>query len=205
MRASWASLASLFAIVACALIPACGSSGSGASSHPAPSSDAGESSPTQPGGGTLEDGGASTPSEAGAAAEEASAPDGAVNPTPTVSSWLGTNTDGDLPRVDITYQLAPFDVPAEDGGPRSSTRTATRSRARPATSSTDIGYLLPTGTYNVSYVGTGTLAVSGIGTLGGAWTTGERRAAKHGPDHGHARQLRELPHPRDHERPPARP
>jgi hypothetical protein len=40
-----------------------------------------------------------------------------------------------------------------------------------------MGYLLPSGTYDISYVGTGTLAVSGIGVLGGAWQTanGEHR------------------------------
>src|SRR5262249_34691992 len=42
---------------------------------------------------------------------------------------------------------------------------------------TDIGFVLPSGTYNISYQGGGTLSVSGIGKLGGAWTTvaGEQR------------------------------
>jgi hypothetical protein len=97
---------------------------------------------------------------------------GAVNPNPTISSWLGTNVDGDLPRVDVTYQLSPFDTPAAqldaNGYP-----TAGAS----GKSTTDIGFVLPSGTYNIQYQGTGTLTVSGIGKLGGAWQTvnGEQR------------------------------
>ena len=39
--------------------------------------------------------------------------------------------------------------------------------------------MLPTGTYNISYKGGGTLTVSGIGKLTGAWTVvaGEQRNA----------------------------
>jgi hypothetical protein len=91
---------------------------------------------------------------------------------PTVSSWLGTNVNADLPRVDITYQLTPFDTAAamkdENGYPVAGVA---------GTSSTDIGFVLTTGTYNISYKGGGTLTVSGIGKLGGAWTTvnGEQR------------------------------
>ena len=45
-------------------------------------------------------------------------------------------------------------------------------------SNTDIGFVLPTGTYKISYKGTGTVAVSGIGKLTGAWQSvaGEQRA-----------------------------
>jgi hypothetical protein len=92
--------------------------------------------------------------------------------TPTVSSWLGTNIDADLPRVDVTYQLTPFDTAAAqldaNGYPVAGAS---------GTSSTDIGFVLTTGTYNISYQGTGTLAVSGIGVLGGAWQSvnGEQR------------------------------
>jgi len=41
-----------------------------------------------------------------------------------------------------------------------------------------MGFELPTGTYNISYVGSGTLAVSGIGKLVGSWQTmnGEQQA-----------------------------
>lgn len=86
--------------------------------------------------------------------------------TPTVSSWLGTNVAADLPRVDVTYQLNPFDTPAAqkdaDGYPVAGAG---------GTSQTDIGFVLPSGTYKIAYQGGGTLAVSGIGKLGGAWTT----------------------------------
>jgi hypothetical protein len=91
---------------------------------------------------------------------------------PTVSSWVGTNVNADLPRVDITYQLTPFDTPAAqkdaNGYPVAGAG---------GVSSTDIGYVLPSGTYNISYTGGAALSVSGIGTLGGAWTTvsGEQR------------------------------
>jgi len=45
-------------------------------------------------------------------------------------------------------------------------------------SQTDLGFQLPTGTYDISYVGTGTLTVSGIGALVGSWQSvnGEQRA-----------------------------
>ncbi len=85
--------------------------------------------------------------------------------TPTVSSWLGTNVAADLPRVDVTYQLNPFNTPTAQqdasGYPIAGVS---------GTSSTDIGFILPTGTYKIAYQGTGTLTVGGIGTLGGAWT-----------------------------------
>jgi hypothetical protein len=99
-----------------------------------------------------------------ATADGAGSADGAVNLTPTVSSWLGTNIAADLPRVDIAYQLNPFDTPAAqldvNGYPVAGAS---------GKSSTDIGFILPSGTYKISYVGTGTLDVSGIGKLGGAW------------------------------------
>ncbi len=95
-----------------------------------------------------------------------------VNPHPTISSWLGTNIAADLPRVDITYQLTPFNTAAAkldaNGYPVAGAS---------GTSSTDIGYILPSGTYKISYQGSGALAVSGIGKLGGAWqaVNGEQR------------------------------
>ncbi len=97
---------------------------------------------------------------------------GAGPVTPTISSWLGTNVAGDLARVDIAYQLNAFDTPSAqkdaDGYPVAGAS---------GTSQTDLGFLLPTGTYAISYQGTGALSVSGIGTLTGAWTTvgGEQR------------------------------
>ena len=112
---------------------------------------------------SMSDGGPGMKSDGGAIA---------VNPNPTVSSWMGTNVDVDLPRVDITYQLAPFDTAIAqkdaNGYPVAGAM---------GTSSTDIGYVLQTGTYNVSFVGTGKVTVSGIGVLAGAWQTvgGEQR------------------------------
>ncbi len=92
--------------------------------------------------------------------------------TPTISSWLGTNVSADLSRVDITYQLKPFDTQASQKDPNGYPVAGAS-----GTSSTDIGFVLTTGTYKIAYVGTGTLAVSGIGKLGPAWTTvsGEQR------------------------------
>jgi hypothetical protein len=114
-----------------------------------------------------------TPADGSETAPDAE-PDGDASTTvsPTVSSWLGTNIAADLPRVDITYQLSPFDTAAAqldtNGYPVAGAS---------GTSQTDIGFVLTTGTYNISYVGTGTLAVSGIGQLGGAWQSvdGEQR------------------------------
>ncbi len=150
MRTRFASFGVFAASIALA---ACGS---GSSTWTGSSADGGGAGPNDAGGATLDGGGGPT--------------DGAVNPT--VSSWMGTNVDVDLPRVDITYQLTPFDTAAAqkdaNGYPVAGAS---------GTSSTDVGYLLPSGVYDVSFVGTGTLAVSGIGALGGAWQTanGEQR------------------------------
>lgn len=90
----------------------------------------------------------------------------------TVSDWMGTNLSGDLPYVDVGRLLAPFDTPAAqqdaNGYPVAGAS---------GTSNTDIGFILPTGTYKVSFKGTGTLGVSGIGKLVGGFTTvaGEQR------------------------------
>jgi hypothetical protein len=145
-------------------------------------------------GGTLHD--ANKKPEASASHREASAPiNDATSPTndgstpvadgshrhdveagavvPTVSSWIGTNVDADLPFADVTYLMSGFNTAAADldanGYPVAGAS---------GTSSTDMGFELPTGTYNISYVGTGTLAVSGIGALvSSTWTTagGEQR------------------------------
>jgi len=85
---------------------------------------------------------------------------------PTASSWLGVNVSGDLPWADITHQLAPFDTAAAQ---RDANGYPIESAS--GTSSTDIGFVLPSGAYKISYKGTGTLAVSGIATLAGAWQT----------------------------------
>src|SRR5262249_7244322 len=77
-----------------------------------------------------------------------------VNPHPTISSWVGTNVSSDLARVDITYQLSPFDTP-------SAMQDANGYPAMGASgkSSTDLGFILTTGSYNISFKGNGTLAV----------------------------------------------
>jgi hypothetical protein len=93
--------------------------------------------------------------------------------TPTVSSWLGTNVAADLPRVDVAYQLNPFDTPAAmkdaNGYPVAGAG---------GKSGTDIGFVLPSGTYDIAFKGGGTLQVGGIGKLVGSWTTvsGEQRS-----------------------------
>lgn len=97
-------------------------------------------------------------------------PDAPLGP-PTASSWLGVNVSGDLPWADITHQLAPFSGTQHDanGYPLAGVS---------ATSQTDIGFVLPSGTYKISYEGTGTLTVGGIGALDGAWqTTGAEKRA----------------------------
>ncbi|HEU5479303.1 MAG TPA: hypothetical protein VFU90_05690, partial [Candidatus Tumulicola sp.] len=108
----------------------------------------------------------------GDASSGADGGDGGVPSKATVSSWLGTNVAADLPRVDVTYQLTPFDTPSAqldaNGYPIAGAS---------GTSSTDIGFVLPSGTYNIEYTGAGALTVSGIGRLGGAWQSagGEQR------------------------------
>jgi hypothetical protein len=94
--------------------------------------------------------------------------------TPTVSSWVGTNADADLPFADITYLMAPFAVSglsAEAGAAKLDANGYPLAGVS-AVSSGDMGFELPTGTYNISYVGTGKLTVSGIGALvSSTWTT----------------------------------
>jgi hypothetical protein len=91
---------------------------------------------------------------------------------PTVSSWLGTNVSADLPYVDVTYLLKPFDT----ASPQLDANGYPVAGAS-GQSATDIGFILPTGTYKISFVGSGSLTVSGIGALGGAWQSagGEER------------------------------
>ena len=108
---------------------------------------------------------ASTEASTDASASDATATDGSLPPV-TVSSWLGTNVSGDLPFVDITLLMSPFDTAAAqvdaNGYPIAGAS---------GTSSTDLGFQLPTGQYNITYAGDGTVVVSGIGALMGAWTT----------------------------------
>ncbi len=111
----------------------------------------------------------------GASGEGGLAGDGATEAgphAPTVSSWIGSNVDADLPYADITYMLTAFDTAAAqldaNGYPVAGAS---------GTSQTDLGFQLPTGTYDISYVGTGTVTVSGIGALVGSFQTvnGEQR------------------------------
>jgi hypothetical protein len=118
--------------------------------------------------------GCSKPSsgEQGDAALSDASGDSSTMITPTESTWLGTNVSGDLPWSDITYLMSPFGSASAldaNGYPVAGSSN---------TSSTDMGYLLPSGTYNISYVGTGTVTVSGIATLNGPWqaVNGEQRA-----------------------------
>ena len=159
--------------LACSLgiaISACGGGAGGASGGLGPRADGStEGSPTP--GPNGPDAGAG-PTDAGESAAEASPAGDAATGPQTASSWLGTNIAADLSRVDITYQLSPFDTAAAELDANGYPVAGASGK-----SSTDIGFVLPTGTYNISYQGTGTLAVSGIGTLGGAWqaVNGEQR------------------------------
>jgi hypothetical protein len=126
--------------------------------------------PDGSGGGPDASGDASAPSDgsSGDAAADSSGPH-----APTVSTWLGVNVDSDLPYADITYMLGAFDTPAAqlDANGYPVAGASGQSQA-------DLGFELPTGTYDISYVGTGKLTVSGIGALVGSWQSvnGEQRA-----------------------------
>ena len=93
--------------------------------------------------------------------------------TPTVSSWVGTNVDADLPYADITHMLSAFNTAAAQLAANGYPVAGASGQSQ-----TDLGFELPTGTYDISYVGAGTLAVSGIGALVDSWQTvnGEQRA-----------------------------
>src|SRR3984957_410237 len=135
------------------------------------------SSQSSPDGGVLLDGSAGQldarqTGDGPAAAEGAAGDAGAGPQTPTVSSWLGTNVDADLPYADVTYLMSGFDTAAAqldaNGYPVAGAS---------GTSQTDLGFQLPSGTYGISFVGTGSVTVSGIGALAGSWQTvaGEQR------------------------------
>lgn len=146
MRRS-ATVAGLLLALAGALATACGES-------PADTQSTGAGS-----GGDGHGGGASS----GGAGNGGSAGGGVVDPT--ISAWVGTNISADLPYVDITYQLNGFDT---QGGAKNSAGYPESGVS--GKSQTDIGFILPSGTYNISYKGTGTVTVSGIGALAGSWT-----------------------------------
>src|ERR1017187_9356734 len=139
-------------------VAACGSPGSASPGGSTETRDGGAhgESPDDAGGATDPGlGGGPSGGDDAANGTDATAIDGGdaavvVNPHPTVSSWLGTTIAADLPRVDITYQLNPFDTAAAqldaNGYPVA---------AASGTSSTDIGYVLPSGTYKISSQGAG--------------------------------------------------
>lgn len=83
--------------------------------------------------------------------------------TPSASQWLGINVSGDLPWSDITHLLNPFSGTLDaDGYPTAG-----------GTSSTDVGFLLPSGTYSIEYTGGGTVTVGGVGKLDAPFVNGE--------------------------------
>jgi hypothetical protein len=129
------------------LLAACGSSNEDSSDRPSTDSDVttGDDAATD---GTPDDSGSEVTPPA----------------KPTISPFLGTNVSGDLTRVDVTYELAPFDAPMKDAHGMPAAGTSGKS-------ATDAGFLLPTGDYVISYKGDGKVDVSGIGALAGSWTT----------------------------------
>ncbi|MEZ4450448.1 MAG: hypothetical protein R3B09_13295 [Nannocystaceae bacterium] len=80
-----------------------------------------------------------------------------VNPNPTISSYLGTNISADLWSADFARQLKGFDgMVGADGLPVS---------GQSGTSLTDVGFLFPTGVYELAWEGDGAVSVGGIGNL----------------------------------------
>jgi hypothetical protein len=131
--------------------------------------DGGSNAPAEHDAGTRNEAG---PGPVGGGETDASSSNGGGAGDASVSSWVGTNIAADLPRVDITYQLTPFDTPSAQLDPNGYPVAGAS-----GTSSTDIGFILPSGTYKIQYEGSGTLTISGIGQLGGAWQSagGEQR------------------------------
>jgi hypothetical protein len=84
---------------------------------------------------------------------------------PTIASWLGTNVAADLPYADIGHLLAPFDTPLA-----SKDANGYPLAGAAGTSSTDIGFVLPSGDYEIAFKGDGTVTASGIASLAGGWT-----------------------------------
>lgn len=145
----------------------CGSSGS---SNTAPTGDGGglDGSGGGPDGSSPGDGSSPVDGSHGDASSDAGGPH-----APTASSWVGTNLDADLPYADITHMLAAFDTPAAQLDANGYPVAGASGKSQ-----TDLGFQLPSGTYDISYVGNGTLTVSGIASLVGTWQTanGEQRA-----------------------------
>lgn len=82
---------------------------------------------------------------------------GMVNPNPTISAYVGTNVSADLWAADFARQLSGFDgTPGPDGLPAS---------GQSGTSQTDVGFLFPTGAYQLVWQGDGAVSVGGIGNL----------------------------------------
>ena len=94
--------------------------------------------------------------------------------TGPVSSWVGVNADADIPYCDLAHFFNAFTAPSVDanGWPNAGTNGQMKD---------DVGFDLPTGDYLVSYVGTGALTATGIGSFTGAWQTvnGEQRNTLH--------------------------
>lgn len=84
----------------------------------------------------------------------------------TASSWLGVNVDSDFPFADLRSELSGF--VADNNGALDANGYPVAGVS--ATSTSDIGETIPTGSYNLSYEGTGTLQVSGIGAQTSPWT-----------------------------------
>lgn len=145
----------LLALTSCtvAQVSGVGTSGSGASGG---STAAAASSASSSGGS-----GASTGSGSSSGGNASSSGSSGSTGGPTVSNWLGTNLAADLYFVDVSHQLNPFDTAAAqkdaNGYPSSGVD---------GTSSTDIGFVLPSGTYTLVWTGNGSVSVSGIGQMG---------------------------------------
>ena len=150
---------------------ASGSTSSSGSSHGATgSTSAGSTGSTTTGGSSTSN--TSTTSTGSSTASSTSTTGSTGNSTTgstggqTVSNWLGTNVAADLSFVDVSRQLSPFDTPAAqldaNGYPVAGAS---------GQSSTDIGFVLPSGTYTLTWSGTGTVSVSGIGQLGSIQTS----------------------------------
>ena len=141
-------------------------SGSSGSSHGATSTASSSSSSTTTGGSSSSSSTSSTTGSTGSSASSTTTSTGSSSTgttgAQTVSNWLGTNVAADLYFVDVARQLKPFNTAAAqldaNGYPVAGAS---------GTSSTDIGFVFPSGTYTLTYKGTGTLSVSGIGQLVG--------------------------------------
>ncbi len=91
---------------------------------------------------------------------------------PPASSWMGTNISADIPFVDVTNILWPFDLPSNQRDAQGYPLPGIS-----GVSETDVGATLPSGTYKISYRGSGSVQIWGIGSLAGPWqnVNGEQR------------------------------